>query len=103
VKGKIFNPDSGIRLNEFQILNHFPNADELCKKDLMVKNIKRYRKDLERDNNPIAEKDDMGRFVHMDIIPQTYIFPGDYNIFVEEFRRQPNSTWIMKPSHKAQG
>jgi tubulin polyglutamylase TTLL1 len=39
----------------------------------------------------------------MDIIPQTYIFPGDYNIFVEEFRRFPNATWIMKPSHKAQG
>jgi tubulin polyglutamylase TTLL1 len=69
VKGKIFNPDSGFRLNDFQLLNHFPNADELCKKDLMVKNIKRYRKDLERENSPLAEKDELGRYVNMDIIP----------------------------------
>jgi tubulin polyglutamylase TTLL1 len=103
VKGKIFSPDSGIRLSENQIVNHFPNSDELCKKDLLVKNIKRYRKDLERDNNPMAEKDDKGCYIHMDVIPQTYIFPGDYNIFAEEFRRQTNAVWIMKPSHRAQG
>lgn len=69
----------------------------------MVKNIKRYRKDLERENSPMAEKDELGRFIHLEIIPQTYTFPGDYNIFVEEFRRHASSTWIMKPSHKAQG
>jgi tubulin polyglutamylase TTLL1 len=67
----------------------------------MVKNIKRYRKDLERDRDPLAERDESGRYIHMDIIPQTYIFPGDYNIFVEEFRRYPNSTWIIKPSSNA--
>lgn len=103
VKSKIFNPDSRIRLNENQIMNHFPNSDELCKKDLMVKNIKRFRKEMERENNPIAEKDELQRFIHMDIIPATYIFPGDYNIFVEEYRRSPNTTWIAKPSHRSQG
>jgi len=35
----------------------------------MVKNIKRYRKDLERENNPMAEKDELGRYINMDIIP----------------------------------
>lgn len=35
----------------------------------MVKNIKRYRKDLERENSPLAEKDELGRYVQMDIIP----------------------------------
>jgi len=84
-------------------MNHFPNSDELCKKDLMVKNIKRFRKEMERENNPIAEKDETQRFIHMDIIPTTYIFPGDYNIFVEEYRRNPNTTWIAKPSHRSQG
>ena len=69
----------------------------------MVKNIKRYGKDLERGNNPLAEKDELSRYVNMDTISQTYIFPGEYNFFVEEFRRNPNATWIMKPSHKAQG
>jgi tubulin polyglutamylase TTLL1 len=67
----------------------------------MVKNIKRYRKDMEKENNPIAEKDEQGNYTYMDIVPNTYILPGDYTIFVEEFRRNPNITWIMKPSSKA--
>lgn len=37
---------------------------------------------------------------HIDFIPVTYVLPADYNIFVEEFRHQPNSTWIMKPPGK---
>ena len=32
----------------------------------------------------------------------TYTLPGDYSLFVEEFRRNPASTWIMKPAGKAQ-
>ena len=43
---------------KYRLLNHFPNHYELTRKDLMVKNIKRYRKDMEKENNPIAEKDE---------------------------------------------
>lgn len=32
----------------------------------------------------------------------TYILPADYSLFVEEFRRSPNCTWIMKPAGKSQ-
>jgi tubulin polyglutamylase TTLL1 len=81
-----------------QVINHFPNHEELTKKDLMVKNIKRYRKDMEREKEPIAEKDESGRYIHMEIIPNTYTFPGDYNIWVDEFRRLEKSVWIMKPA-----
>ena len=35
-----------------------------------------------------------------DFIPVTFMLPADYNIFVEEFRRNPSSTWIMKPAAK---
>jgi hypothetical protein len=45
-----------------RIVNHFPNHLELTRKDLMVKNIKRYRKDLERDGNVLAEKDGSGKY-----------------------------------------
>ena len=31
----------------------------------MVKNIKRYRRDLEKEGNPLAEKDEHGRFIHL--------------------------------------
>ena len=49
------------RLCDDQVINHFPNHYELTRKDLMVKNIKRYRKDLEKEGNPLAEKDESGR------------------------------------------
>ena len=39
----------------------------------------------------------------MDIVPITYILPGEYTIFVEEFKKNPNTTWIMKPTNRAQG
>lgn len=38
-----------------------------------------------------------------DFVPVTYLLPADYSIFVEEFRRNPNAMWIMKPTGKAQG
>ncbi|GFN96274.1 ubulin polyglutamylase ttll1 [Plakobranchus ocellatus] len=99
----VFSVDSGFRLQDDQFINHFPNHVELTRKDLMVKNIKRYRKDLEKEGNLVAEKDETGRFIHLDFIPQTFMLPADYNLFVEEFRKNPNTTWIMKPCGKARG
>jgi tubulin polyglutamylase TTLL1 len=89
----IFNPETGYRLNDMQILNHFPNHYELTRKDLMVKNIKRYLKDLQREGQPLPP----------DFVPVTYLLPADYTLFVEEFRRNPNAMWIMKPTSRSQG
>lgn len=44
---------------------HFPNHYELTRKDCIVKNIKRYRRDLERDGSPLAERDETGRYIHL--------------------------------------
>ena len=44
-----------------RVINHFPNHYELSRKDLMMKNIKRYRKELEKEGSPMAEKDENGR------------------------------------------
>lgn len=112
-----------------RIINHFPNHYELSRKDLLVKNIKRYRKDLERDGNPLAEKTDVNgsligpKYLYLDFIPVTFVLPAgelfliilryhyhkfpiyipDYNMFVEEYRKNAQSTWIMKPCGKSQG
>ncbi|XP_072419437.1 polyglutamylase complex subunit TTLL1-like isoform X3 [Chiloscyllium punctatum] len=108
----VFSIENGYRLNDDQIVNHFPNHYELTRKDLMVKNIKRYRRELEREASPLVEKDENGKYVHLgksrnpkykNFIPVTFMLPGDYNLFVEEFRKNPTSTWIMKPCGKAQG
>ncbi|XP_047136933.1 polyglutamylase complex subunit TTLL1 isoform X1 [Hydra vulgaris] len=100
---KIYNIDSGYRLNDDQIINHFPNHYELTRKDLMLKNIKRYRKDLEKEGSLYAEKDVTGKYLYLDFIPTTFTLPSDYNLFVEEFRKSPTSPWIMKPASRSQG
>jgi tubulin polyglutamylase TTLL1 len=92
---QIFNPDSRYRLTDGQLLNHFPNHYELTRKDLMVKNIKRHRKELLRDGKASAAAE-------VDFLPVTYMLPSDYSLFLEEFRRCPSAWWIMKPSNAAQ-
>ena len=36
-----------------------------------------------------------------DFVPVTYLLPADYTLFVEEFRRNPNAMWIMKPTSRS--
>ena len=90
-------------MNDNQIINHFPNHYELTRKDLLIKNIKRYRKELEREGSILAEREGPGKYVFLDFVPVTFILPSDYSMFVEEFRKNPSSTWIMKPCGKSQG
>ncbi|XP_034118823.1 polyglutamylase complex subunit TTLL1 [Drosophila albomicans] len=107
----IFGVDHPYRMRSDQMINHFPNSMELSRKDLLVKNIKRYRKDLERKGDALAETMPMHtklgvggtRYMHLDIIPMTFVLPSDYNLFVEQFHKNPASTWIVKPSDKSQG
>ncbi|CAH3895277.1 polyglutamylase complex subunit TTLL1-like [Pieris brassicae] len=107
----IFNLETGYRLQDNQIINHFPNHYELVRKDLLVKNIRRYRKELERENNPLAEKTQnkipdgqvVSRYLYLDFIPTTYILPTDYNLFLEEYRKSPQTMYILKPCAKSQG
>ncbi|XP_065185510.1 polyglutamylase complex subunit TTLL1-like [Sycon ciliatum] len=101
---QMFSGDSRYRrLRPDQIVNHFPNHCELTRKDLMVKNIRRYQKTLEKEGNPLAEKEADGTYKYLDFLPVTFILPGDYNLFTENFKRTPNVRWIMKPTSKACG
>jgi len=80
------------RLCDGQKLNHFPRHVELTRKDLMVKNMKRASRALDKE----------GRGAEMDFFPKTYILPSDFGLFREEFNRT-GGVWIMKPCGRAQG
>lgn len=64
----VFSVETGYRLSDDQIVNHFPNHYELTRKDLMVKNIKRYRKELEKEGSPLAEKDENGKYIYLGML-----------------------------------
>lgn len=144
----MFNPECGVRLVDGQYVNHFPNHYELTRKDLLVKNIKRYKKEASNGtsagsatapsssapasanagsatatgsaaplvpvlssmyaSNSVGAAGGIAASVltnqeTLDFLPTTYTLPADYSLFVEEFRRNPNAMWIMKPCSKAQG
>ena len=70
---------------------------------MLIFSIKNKVKEMEKENNPIADKDEAGAPLYMDIVPLTYNLPSEYTIFAEEFKKYPNATWIMKPTSRAQG
>lgn len=66
----------------------------------MVKNIKRWKKDFERDSSlGFSGKNT----IEHELIPQTFILPQDYSIFMDEFQKNPNKKWIVKPAARSQG
>ncbi|XP_006814311.1 putative tubulin polyglutamylase TTLL9 [Saccoglossus kowalevskii] len=83
-------------LEEHVKINHFRNHYELTRKNLMVKNLKRFRKQLERESGKLEAS-------KCDFFPTSFELPSEYHIFVEEFKRNPGTIWIMKPVAKSQG
>ena len=57
-----------MRMEEWQRVNHFRNNYELCRKDHMVKNLKRFRKSLERE----GRSEEAAKY---DFFPVTYVVP----------------------------
>eukprot|EP00775_Hariotina_reticulata_P014320 gene14320-46_t len=106
-KGWIHNELDKIHLHDWQRINHFPNHYELTRKDLLLKNLKRAKRQLEREAFAYADaaaamqgKDEEAAAYAF--FPQTYVVPSEYRMLVEEFKRS-GGTWIMKPIGRAQG
>lgn len=85
-----------IHLDPHQRINHFRNHYELTRKDLLVKNMKRMKRYYEKEGRP----DEAQKY---NCCPITFVVPQEYNMFVEEFKKHPGHTWIMKPIGKSQG
>ncbi|ETN17749.1 hypothetical protein PPTG_05478 [Phytophthora nicotianae INRA-310] len=86
-----------VHLENTQRVNHYRNGRELCRKDLLIKNLKRAKRQMDKKASELDTT--LGSY---DFFPVTYILPGEYAIFVEEFKRN-QGVWIMKPIGKAQG
>jgi tubulin polyglutamylase TTLL9 len=84
-----------LHLEHWQRLNHYRNGRELCRKDLMAKNMKRRRRALEKEGR-------LEEAQSYDFIPTTFVIPREYSMFVEEFKKN-SGIWIMKPIGSAQG
>ncbi|XP_077316587.1 putative tubulin polyglutamylase TTLL9 isoform X3 [Lithobates pipiens] len=85
-----------IYMEEHVRICHFRNHYELTRKNYMVKNLKRFRKLLERESGRLEA-------AKCDFFPKTFELPSEYHLFVEEFRKNPGITWIMKPVARSQG
>ncbi|XP_077192171.1 putative tubulin polyglutamylase TTLL9 isoform X2 [Paroedura picta] len=83
-------------MDEHVRISHFRNHYELTRKNYIVKNLKRFRKHLERDSGKLEA-------MKCDFFPKTFEMPSEYHLFVEEFRKNPGITWIMKPVARSQG
>ena len=55
-------------------INHFRNHYELTRKDLMVKNLKRHKRQFERDQN----KNEISKW---DFFPTTFVLPVNFKVF----------------------
>lgn len=84
-----------MHLEPWQRLNHYRNGRELCRKDLMAKNMKKKRRALEKEGR-------LEEAAAYDFIPNTFVLPREYSLFVEEFKKV-GGVWIMKPIGSAQG
>jgi len=78
-------------LGQCQKVNHYPNNHELTRKDHMYKNLRKYKRQLEKDGKVEEAKKCFNFF------PQTFNMPGEYSLFLEEYKKAQNLMWIMKP------
>lgn len=64
-----------------RVISYFLNYVELIRKDLMVKNIKRYRKDLDKEGNFLVEKDENGRYIYFGKMKVYFVWYVVYKYF----------------------
>jgi len=100
-----------VHLDANQRVNHFRNYYELCRKDNLIKNLKKTKRALAKQgpsSSCLASSFHpcTGRTAEADsynFFPATFSLPGEYLLFVEAFKRAPESKWIMKPVGRSQG
>ncbi|KAJ7987564.1 hypothetical protein DPEC_G00327790 [Dallia pectoralis] len=75
-------------VKRYQKINHFPGMSEVCRKDLLARNLNRMLKLFPKDYN---------------IFPRTWCLPADYSDFQAYTRAKKHKTYICKPDSGCQG
>ncbi|XP_063980567.1 tubulin polyglutamylase TTLL13-like isoform X1 [Diachasmimorpha longicaudata] len=75
-------------MKRFQKVNHFPGMTEICRKDLLARNLNRMLRMFPKDYN---------------FFPKTWCLPADYGDLVAYARTRRSKTFIIKPDTGCQG
>ncbi|XP_050834689.1 tubulin polyglutamylase TTLL13 isoform X2 [Serinus canaria] len=77
-----------MEMKRFQKINHFPGMIELCRKDLLARNLNRMLRLFPKEYN---------------IFPRTWCLPADYGEFLAYRSMRKARTFICKPDNSCQG
>ncbi|XP_013089801.2 tubulin polyglutamylase ttll6-like isoform X2 [Biomphalaria glabrata] len=75
-------------MKKYQKINHFPGMSEICRKDMLARNMNRMQKLFPKEYN---------------VFPKTWCLPADYGDFQAYTRQKKNKTYILKPESGCQG
>uniref|UniRef100_A0A7M4EIC2 Tubulin tyrosine ligase like 6 n=1 Tax=Crocodylus porosus TaxID=8502 RepID=A0A7M4EIC2_CROPO len=80
--------DRVIEMKSYQKINHFPGMSEICRKDLLARNMSRMLKLFPKEFN---------------FFPRTWCLPADYGDLQAYSRSRKYKTYICKPDSGCQG
>ncbi|XP_076176739.1 tubulin polyglutamylase TTLL13-like isoform X2 [Ptiloglossa arizonensis] len=75
-------------MKRYQKVNHFPGMTEICRKDLLARNLNRMLKLYPKDYN---------------FFPKTWCFPADHGEAMAYAKQKRSKTFIVKPDTGCQG
>ncbi|XP_039303631.1 tubulin polyglutamylase TTLL13 isoform X2 [Solenopsis invicta] len=75
-------------MKRYQRVNHFPGMTEICRKDLLARNLNRMQKLFPKDYN---------------FFPKTWCFPADHGDATAYAKTRRSRTFIIKPDTGCQG
>ncbi|XP_043522665.1 tubulin polyglutamylase TTLL13 isoform X3 [Frieseomelitta varia] len=75
-------------MKRYQKVNHFPGMTEICRKDLLARNLNRMLKLFPKDYN---------------FFPKTWCFPADHGEAIAYAKLRRSKTFIIKPDTGCQG
>ena len=76
-------------LYKFQKINHFPRSCELTRKDLLYKNISKYKS--------------LFPGTGFNFISDSFLLPNEHKFLEDEISKSPDTLWIAKPFANCQG